>query len=286
MSEVTRRRFLAAGAAAGAAVVPGGWTAVARAGSAAPPEVRAADDLALWYDKPAGADWLRALPIGNGRLGAMVFGNVDTERLQLNEDTVWAGGPYDSANTRGAANIAEIRRRVFADQWGPAQDLINQTMLGSPAGQLAYQPVGNLLLSFGSATGASQYKRTLDLTTATALTTYALNGVRYQREVFVGARDQVIVVRLTADRANAITCSATFDSPQRTTLSSPDGATIALDGTSGTMEGITGRVRFLALAHAAATGGTVSSSGGTLRVSGATSVTVLVSIGSSYVFFF
>ena len=77
---------------------------MARAGSAAPPEVLAANDLALWYDEPAGTDWLRALPIGNGRLGAMVFGNVDTERLQLNEDTVWAGGPYDSANTRGAAN--------------------------------------------------------------------------------------------------------------------------------------------------------------------------------------
>lgn len=90
MSEVTRRRFLAAGAAAGAGIVPGGWTAIARSGSAAPPEVLAANDLALWYDKPTGADWLRALPIGNGRLGAMVFGNVDTERLQLNEDTVWA----------------------------------------------------------------------------------------------------------------------------------------------------------------------------------------------------
>ncbi|MDQ0935683.1 glycosyl hydrolase family 95 catalytic domain-containing protein [Streptomyces turgidiscabies] len=285
MSEVTRRGLLAAGAAAGAGIVPGGWTAVARSGSAAPPEVLAAGDLALWYDKPAGTDWLRALPIGNGRLGAMVFGNVDTERLQLNEDTVWAGGPYDSANSRGAANIAEIRRRVFADQWGPAQDLINQTMLGSPVGQLAYQPVGNLLLSFGSATGASQYNRTLDLTTATVVTTYVLNGVRYQREVFASAADQVIVVRLTADRANSLTFSATFDSPQRTTLSSPDAATIALDGTSASMEGITGRVRFLALAHAAVTGGTVSSSGGTLRVSGATSATVLVSIGSSYVDF-
>jgi hypothetical protein len=157
MSEVTPRRFLAAGAAAGAGIVPGGWTATARGGSAAPREVLAADDLALWYDKPAGADWLRALPIGNGRLGAMVFANVDTERLRLNEDTVWAGGPYDSANPRGAADIAEIRRRVFADQWGPAQDLINQAMLGSPAGQLAHQPVGNLRLSLGSATGASQY---------------------------------------------------------------------------------------------------------------------------------
>ncbi|MFY1623287.1 glycosyl hydrolase family 95 catalytic domain-containing protein [Micromonospora sp. WMMD735] len=284
MSEVTRRNVLKAGAVgAGAALVPVAWTATARAGSAAPPQVLAANDLALWYDEGAGTDWLRALPIGNGRLGAMVFGNVDTERLQLNEDTVWAGGPYDSANTRGAANLAEIRRRVFADQWTSAQDLINQTMMGNPGGQLAYQTVGNLRLAFGSASGASQYVRTLDLTTATVTTTYVLGGVRHQREVFASAPDQVIVVRLTTDRANAITFSATFDSPQRTTVSSPDSATIGLDGISGSQEGVNGSVRFLALANAAVTGGTVSSSGGTLRVSGATSVTILISIGSSYV---
>src|SRR5918999_2710374 len=182
VSELTRRQAIKLGAAgAGALLWP---TATARAASAAPPvPLQAAGDMALWYDEGAGADWLRALPVGNGRLGAMVFGNVDTERLQLNEDTVWAGGPYDSANTRGAANLAEIRRRVFADQWTQAQDLINQTMLGAPAGQLAYQPVGNLRLAFGSASGAAQYSRTLDLTTATVSTTYVLNGVRYQRDV-------------------------------------------------------------------------------------------------------
>ena len=118
MSEVTRRKLpQGRGGGAGAALLPVAWTAAARAGSAAPPEVLAADDLALWYDESAGTDWLRALPIGNGRLGAMVFGNVDTERLQLNEDTVWAGGPYDPSNPRGAASAggdpaAGLRRPV------------------------------------------------------------------------------------------------------------------------------------------------------------------------------
>ncbi|MEJ3745651.1 glycoside hydrolase N-terminal domain-containing protein [Actinomycetes bacterium KLBMP 9797] len=284
MAETTRRKLLTAGAAAaGTALLPTGWTAAAKAGAVPPGQVLAAGDMALWYDEGAGTDWLRALPIGNGRLGAMVFGNVDAERLQLNEDTVWAGGPHDSSNPAGVANIGEIRRRVFADQWTQAQDLINQTMLSRPVGQLAYQPVGNLRLAFGSASGASQHTRTLDLTTGVASTAYVLNGVRYQREVFASGPDQVIVVRLTADRAGSLTFNATFDSPQRTTVSSPDGATIGLDGVSGTMEGISGQVRFLALAHAAATGGTVTSSGGTLRVAGATSVTLLVSIGSSYV---
>ncbi|WP_431929109.1 glycoside hydrolase N-terminal domain-containing protein [Nonomuraea jabiensis] len=83
------------------------WTAAARTASAAPAEVRAANDLALWYDESAGTEWLRALPIGNGRLGTMVFGNVDTERLQLNEDTIWAGGPYDQSNTKGAAALGQ-----------------------------------------------------------------------------------------------------------------------------------------------------------------------------------
>jgi alpha-L-fucosidase 2 len=247
--------------------------------------VRAADDLALWYDEGAGSDWLRALPIGNGRLGAMVFGNVDTERLQLNEDTVWAGGPYDPANPLGAQTLPEIQRLVFADQWSQAQTLINQTMMGSPAGELAYQPVGNLRFAFPHGNVASEYYRQLDLTTATASVTYVVNDVRYRREVIASAPDQVIAVRLTADKPGSITFSASFDSPQRTTVSSPDGATIALDGISGNMEGVTGSVRFLALARALIKGGSVTSTGGTLQVTAANSVTLLVSIGSSYVDF-
>lgn len=234
MADLSRRQVLRFGAVgAGAALLPGQWTAAARAGSVAPPQVRAANDLALWYDEGAGTDWLRALPIGNGRLGAMVFGNVDAERLQLNEDTIWAGGPYDQSNTKGAAALPQIRQLVFQNQWSQAQSLIDQNMLGNPSAQLAYQPVGNLRLTFGSATGVSEYNRWLDLTTATTTVTYLQNGVRYQREVLASAPDQVIALRLTADRPGSITFSATFDSPQRTTRSSPDGTTVALDGISG-----------------------------------------------------
>ncbi|MEU6414693.1 glycoside hydrolase N-terminal domain-containing protein [Microbispora sp. NPDC046933] len=284
MADVSRRQLLRLGAiGAGAAMLPVQWTATARAASAPPPEVRAANDLALWYDGSAGTDWLRALPIGNGRLGAMVFGNVDTERLQLNEDTIWAGGPYDQSNTRGAAALGQIRQLVFQNQWSQAQSLIDQNMLGNPSAQLAYQTVGNLRLTFGSAGGVSEYTRFLDLTTATTTTSYLQNGVRYRREVLASAPDQVIALRLTADKPGSITFSATFDSPQRTTRSSTDGATVALDGVSGDQRGLSGKVKFLALARAVADGGSVSSSGGTLQVRGANSVTVLISIGSSYV---
>src|ERR671921_1011001 len=125
MADVTRRQMMRLGAfGVGAVLLPLGWTATARAGSAAPAEVRAAGDLALWYDEPAGSEWLRALPVGNGRLGAMVFGNTDTERLQLNEDTLWAGGPHDYSNPQGAGALAQIRRLVFANQWSQAQSMI------------------------------------------------------------------------------------------------------------------------------------------------------------------
>ncbi|MCE6998719.1 glycoside hydrolase N-terminal domain-containing protein [Saccharothrix sp. S26] len=284
MTDLPRRSLMKLGAAgAGAALAPGAWTAVARAESVAPPAVRAVNDLALWYDEGAGTDWLRALPVGNGRLGAMVYGNVDAERLQLNEDTVWAGGPHDYTNTRGAAALPEIRRLVFADQWTQAQGLIDQAMLGSPAGQLAYQPVGDLRLTFPTASGVSGYQRWLDLTTATAVVTYTANNVRYRREVIASAPDQVIAVRLTAETPGSISFTAAFGTPQRATASSPDGTTIGLDGRSGDQRGIAGSVRFLALAKAIAEGGTTSSSGGTLRVTNATSVTLLISIGTSYV---
>ncbi|MET8764058.1 glycoside hydrolase N-terminal domain-containing protein [Lentzea sp. NPDC004782] len=282
MSDLNRRQLMKLGA--GVVLTRAGWTATANAASSAPPEVRAANDLALWYDRPAGSDWLRALPVGNGRLGAMVFGNTDTERLQLNEDTVWAGGPHDYSNPRGAGSLAQIRQLVFSNQWTQAQSLIDQTMLGNPAGQLAYQPVGDLRLALPNAT-ASAYQRSLDLTTATTTVTYTANNVRYRREVFASAPDQVIVVRLTAETPGSVSFNASFSSPQRTTASSPDATTIALDGISGDQRGIAGTVRFLALARAVAEGGTVSSSGGTLRVSNANAVTVLISIATSYIDF-
>src|SRR6478609_56587 len=284
MVDLSRRQVLQAGAAgAGALMLRGGWPGSAAAEQPLPGP--GAGDLKLWYDKPAGTTWLRALPVGNGRLGAMVFGNVEAETLQLNEDTVWAGGPYDSANPAGAAALGEIRRLVFETRWAEAQRLVDQAMLGRPVGQLAYQPVGNLRLSFPALGAASEYRRELDLDTAVAGVEFVAGDTRFRREVIASAVDQVIALRLTASRSGAISFTAKFDSPQRTTTASTDAATIALDGVSADMEGVKGSVRFLALARAITEGGTVSSAGGTLSVTGADAVTVLISIGSSYVDF-
>lgn len=186
MVDLSRRQVLKAGAAgAGAFVFAGKWPGAAASGQ--PLAGPSTGDLRLSYDEPAGSDWLRALPVGNGRLGAMVFGNVDTERFQLNEDTVWAGGPYDSSNRAGAAALPEIRRLVFADQWEAAQRLVDQAFLGKPAGQLAYQPVGNLRLTYATPGAVSEYRRDLDLETATSSASYVADGVRYRREVLASA---------------------------------------------------------------------------------------------------
>jgi len=280
--EFSRRQILqAAAAAAGALAWRGPWPSAARAQDPVPGP--GTGDLRLWYDEPAGSQWLRALPVGNGRLGAMVFGNVDDETLQLNEDAVWAGGPYDSSNPAGADALAEIQQLVFDEQWAQAQQLVDQAFLGDPVGQLAYQPVGNLRLAFDQPGGASDYWRELDVETATFAMGYVAGGVAYRREVIASAPDQVIAMRLTADAAGAISFSATFDSPQQTSISSPDGATVGLDGISANQEGVTGSVGFLALARAFADGGSVESASGELSVAGADSVTLLISIGSSYV---
>jgi alpha-L-fucosidase 2 len=280
--ELSRRQVLkASGAVAGALMWRGWWPRLAKAGQPLPGP--GTGDLRLWYDGPANTNWLRALPVGNGRLGAMVFGNVGTERLQLNEDTVWAGGPHDYSNPAGAAALPQIQQLVFNDQWSQAQQLADQALLGNPAGQLAYQPVGNLQLAFTQPGDVSNYWRELDIDTATCSMGYVAGGVARRREVIASAPDQVIAMRLEADAPGAISFTASFNSPQQTSASSPDQATAALDGVSGDHRGIAGSVRFLALARALAAGGTVTSANGQLTVADADSVTLLISIGTSYV---
>ncbi|WP_205325450.1 glycoside hydrolase N-terminal domain-containing protein [Glycomyces sp. YM15] len=276
-----RRNFLTLAAATAVAGAAAGTAAAVANESES--DLQAAQDhqLRLWYNEPA-SEWLRALPIGNGRLGAMVFGGTASERLQLNEDTVWGGGPYSPANVGGVNHLPEIRRRVFANDWSGAQSLIDAEFMGSPLGELPYQTVGDLNLDFDCADNATGYHRELDLTTAVALTRYTSGGVTFTREVFASAPDQVIVLRLTADRAAALSFTADFDSPQAHTVHSPDQQTIGMDGSGETVSGIPGRIRFRTLVRAVATGGSVSSSGGRLSVNGADSVTLLVSTGTNH----
>src|ERR1035437_10043372 len=168
------------------------------AGSAPPPTA----PLSLWYNRPA-RDWVSALAVGNGRLGAMVFGGVNRERLQINEDSLWAGGPYDPVNPDAKAALPEARKLVFEGKYGAAASLISSKIMSKPLGQMPYETVGDLLLTFPGLEKVEGYRRDLNLDTALARVICTSGGVTFTREVFSSPVDQVIVVRLTADRKGA-----------------------------------------------------------------------------------
>src|SRR5580700_914344 len=227
----SRRAFLkSVSAAVGAASLSAaGLSADAGTGTGA---ATGAGNEKLWYTKPAG-EWLEALPVGNGRISAMVFGGMDHERLQLNEGTLWAGGPHDYTSPDGLAALPEIRRLVFAEKWREAQQLVDAKFMGRPAGQAPYQTVGDLLLNFINPGPVTDYHRELDLTTAIATTSYLSGGVRFTRETFASAPHNVIVARITADKPAAISFRAAFKSPQKSEVRSSSTDTLALSGVSG-----------------------------------------------------
>ena len=167
--------------------------------SIAPASAQAAGDTLLWYDEPA-TKWVEAIPIGNGRISAMVFGGIGEERLQLNEGTLWAGGPYDPVNPQAKEALPKVRELVNTGNYRDAAQLISAQVMAKPLGQMPYQTVGSLFLTFTGGTNAADYRRELDLGTATATTSFTSDGVRYTREAFANAPDNVIVLRLTADK--------------------------------------------------------------------------------------
>ncbi len=162
------------------------------------------DDLVLWYDKPA-ARWLEALPVGNGRLGAMVFGGITCERLQLNEDSLWDGHAQDPANPDALAYLPEVRGRLFAGQNRAAEEIAAKHLLGHPVGIKSYQTLGDLFLNFRhESENVADYRRELDLDTAVARTAYQAGETTFTREVFASYPDQVIVACVAADEPGAV----------------------------------------------------------------------------------
>lgn len=157
--------------------------------------------LTLWYDRPA-RDWNEALPVGNGRLGAMIFGRADEEILQLNEQTLWTGGPVDlDPNPEAKQYLQPVREALFADDPARAETMLKK--MQGPDSQV-YQPLGDLLLRQQLDGEVRNYRRQLDIGKAVALTRFEVNGVRYEREVFASHPDQAIIVRLSASRPGAL----------------------------------------------------------------------------------
>ncbi len=167
--------------------------------------------LELWYDRPA-SQWVQALPIGNGRLGAMVFGEVIEERLQLNDDTLWSGAPRDWDNPKAKDVLPDIRRAVAEGRYVDADQLAKEMM--GPFTE-AYQPLGDLHVTFAHGDIGQKYRRALDLTTGVSTVTYRVGGTTFRRECFASAPKQVIALRLSADAPGAITFQARLSSLHR-----------------------------------------------------------------------
>ena len=235
----------------------------------------------LWYDKPA-TKWREALPVGNGRLGAMVFGNTELERIPLNEQTVWTGGPYDPTIPGGAKALPEIRRLVFEGKYFEAESLFAEKMMGK-ADQMKYQPLGNLFLEFPGHTNVSNYQRRLDLETAVASVSYQVGDTAYRREVFANEDNQVIVFRLTADKPGSVTFRAKLAGILNTnppgdekfsTEVTKDGQ-LVLRGTTATFCDIKGRVKYVGRVKVLNEGGKLTTTKDVVSVEGANSVMLL-----------
>jgi alpha-L-fucosidase 2 len=237
-------------------------------------------ELKLWYDKPATV-WTEALPIGNGRLAAMVFGGVAEERLALNEGTIWAGGPHDYDNPEALAALPEIRRMIFEGRYKEAHELANEKFMGKPVGQAPYQTLGDLLLSFEHSGEPTAYRRELDLDAAVARTEYTADGIRFVREVVASHPAGLIALRLTASRKGALSFSARLTSHQRAAASAT-GNELRIEGVGGDHADIPGAVRFVGLAHLDSKGGTSTIEGDRIVVRGADSATILFSAGTNY----
>ncbi len=250
-----------------------------------PPTLSPSNGLLLWYPQPAKV-WTEALPLGNGRLGAMVFGGASDERLALNEDTVWAGGPHHNNRPTARAAIIEARRLIFAGEPAAAQALAaDQIMPGKgirPNG-MPYQPVGDLRLHFPGHEKFSNYRRELSLDDATARTAYDVGGVHYTREIFTSLADQVIVVRLTASKPGALAFTATWSSPQETAVHrAADGSLILAGATTGHESIPGGQLRFEAHLRVLASDGDLHATAASIELNDATTATLLVALATNF----
>jgi alpha-L-fucosidase 2 len=236
-----------------------------------------ANDLRLWYTRPAGP-WEEALPIGSGRLGAMVFGGTADERIQFNEDTLWTGKPHDYVREGAGSPLRTIQRLVFDGKVDEAAALIREKFLSDPVRQKAYQPFGDLRLHFPGHDNVTDYRRELDLDSAIARASYRVGDVTYHREVFASYPDGVIVVRLGADHGGRVGFTLTMDSPHQSSQTraiAPD--TLALTG-----QVRDDGLRFESRLRVFTTGGRAAVTDAGVTVADAEAVTLLLAAATSF----
>ncbi|MBL7969911.1 MAG: glycoside hydrolase family 95 protein [Prolixibacteraceae bacterium] len=232
--------------------------------------------LRLWYSKPA-QKWTEALPIGNGRLGAMIFGGVENDRIQFNEETLWTGAPNDYAHQGAHQYLAQIRQLIFDGKQKEAEDLAMKEFMGVPVRQKAYQAFGDLNLHFPDQSGFTNYHRELDLKNSIHRVTYQSNGVNFTREYISSNPDQVIVIRLTANQKKALNFSILMDAlhESKTVKTSGNAMTLNVQVKDGALRGVAS-VKVI-------TDGTVKTGENQLSVSGAKTATLYLAAATNYI---
>jgi len=243
---------------------------------------KAQSSLTLWYNKPA-TQWVEALPVGNGRLAAMVYGNPGSELIRLNENTVWSGSPNRNENPHALAALPEIRQLIFEGKMKEASDIAAKNIQSEKINGMCYQPVGDLELAFPGHEQYTGYERELDLQTAVAATSYTVNGVKYTRQVFASIPDQAIIIQLTASKPGSITFNAGMKSPQKSNIVTSGNNELVLSGISGDKDGVPGKVKFQSQVRFKTSGGKTAADGNTINVTGADAVTIYVSIATNFV---
>jgi len=238
--------------------------------------------LLLQYDSPADPKiWEQALPIGNGRLGAMIYGIPDKEELQLNEETIWGGGPYRNDNPKAGANLKNIQQLVFEGKSQEADKLINETFFTKTHG-MPYQTAGSVLLNFPNHTAYQNYYRELDIEHAKATTRYDVNGITYTREVISSFEDDVILMRITSSKKGALSFDLSYKNPAQHKVVAKDNM-LVLEGRGGDHEGIKGEVIYNTLSSIKNIDGNVVVEDSKIIVKDATSVVICISIGTNFV---
>lgn len=240
-------------------------------------------DMTLRYDRPAEL-WVEALPLGNGRLGAMAFGNPMSDEFQLNEETVWGGSPHNNTNPLAKDALSQIRQLIFEGKNVEAQKMSGPAICSQGPNGMPYQTVGSLHLDFDGIKDYQNYYRELDIEKATTKTTFTADGVTYTREAITSFIDQLLIIRLTASQKNKISFTSRFTTPYKDAKRSIFDKMLRLDAKAMDHEGIEGKVRFTSLAKIDNSGGKqVVLSDSTIQVTNANSVTIYVSIGTNFV---
>ena len=237
--------------------------------------------LRLWYDQPA-KQWIEALPIGNGRLGAMVFGNPAKEEIQLNENTIWAGQPHRNDNPDAREALPQVRQLIFAGKYKEAQDLTNQKFISKTSHGMPYQTAGSLVLSFPEHENYANYYRELNIETAVTVTRYDVEGVTYKREVFASFPDQSIIFRMTASNPQKIGFTAAMNHPAPVNISTEGNDKLILSGVTGDCDSIKGAVQFQVQVKISIEGGSISANTNNIVVNNADVATLYISMASSF----